>query len=119
MSPPLKTNPAYAHLAYQKAITTRVITFLRRNFIGDELTDPREILVCEDVFQQDQKVPQEEVMHFIQRLVEKNAQLDVELKRFQLVAPTQQQGRHEQRATKGPGKPNQKGNQGNGQTRRH
>lgn len=118
MAPPLRTNPAYAHLAYQKAINTRVITFLRRTFIGDELTDPREILVCEEVFQQDQKVPQEEVMHFIQRLVEKNAQLDVELRRFQLISPTQQ-GRHEQRAEKGSGKPNQKGNQGNGQNRRH
>lgn len=118
MAPPSRTNPAYAHLAYQKAITTRVITFLRRTFIGDELTDPRETLVCEEVFQQDQKVPQEEVMHFIQSLTEKSSELDLELRQFQLVSPIQQK-RHEQKRPQGSGKHQQKGNQGHGQGRKH
>lgn len=119
MSGPLRTNPAYAHLAYQKAINTRLITFLRRTYIGDELTSPREILVCEEVFQQDQKVPQEEVMHRIQELTQKNADLDLELRKFQLVSPIQQRNQHEQKRPKGSGKQQSKGGQGGGQTRGH
>jgi len=118
MAAPIRTNPVYAHLAYQKTINTRLITFLRRTFIGDEITDPREVLVCGEVFQQDQRVPQEEVMYAIQELTQKNANLDLELKKFQLVAPIQRT-QHEQKRAKGNGKRPEKGSQGGGQTRGH
>lgn len=118
MPRPLRTNPAYAHLAYQKALANRVIGFLRRTYVGDELTDPREILVCEDVFQQDQQVPQEEVVHFIEKLTEQVASLEMELRRFQLVSPTRQ-GHHESKREKGPKKHQQEGNPKDGQGRRH
>lgn len=112
MTKPLRTNPAYAHLAYRKTIVTREIVFLRRTYLGDELTSPREVLVCEEVFPQDQQVPQEEIQHRIETLTEEAAQLDVELRKFQLVAPTTQ-GRHEQSRSKEAGFQHTKGRQRN------
>lgn len=117
MAPPLRTNSAYAHLAYQKSIIRREIIFLRRTFVGDELSDPREVLICEEVFQQDQKVPQEAVQHRIEELTEEAARLDLELHKFQLVVPSPQ-GHHESKSQKGSGKSNQKGGQGSSQGRR-
>lgn len=112
MSKPLRTNPAYAHLAYRKTIVNREIVFLRRTYLGDELTSPREVLVCEEVFPQDQQVPQEEVQHRIETLTEEAAKLDVELRKFQLVAPTTQ-GRNEQSRSKEAGFQHSKGRQRN------
>lgn len=89
--------------------------------MGDELTDPREVLICEEVFQQDQKVPQEEVQHHIESLTEESAQLDTELRKFELVSRTQQgQNDGKQKKQKDPRKQNQKGGQGDFQGgRRH
>jgi hypothetical protein len=119
MSKPLRTNPAYAHLAYQKSLINKTILYLRRTFLGDEISDPREILVCEEVFQQDQQVPQEAVQHYIEKLTEEAAGLDVELRRFQLVAPINSPpGRNEQKNQKGPRKQHPKGGAQHGQGRR-
>jgi len=99
MSKPLRTNPVYAHLAYRKAILTRAAVFIRRTYLGDELTDPKEVLVCEDVFPQDAQIPQEEFQHYLEHLNEEIADVSRQLSRFQLVAPLTQ-GNHEQKRTK-------------------
>lgn len=109
MSPPLRINPAYAHLAYQKSVINREIVFLRRTYLGDELTDPRERLVCEEVFPQDSLVPQESIQHRIEKLTEEVAELDIELRRFELAPRSSGQGQHEQKKQKNAGKPQQKG----------
>jgi arylsulfatase A-like enzyme len=110
MSKPLRTNPAFAHLAYEKAITTRIKVFLRRTYLGDEQSKPRETLVCEEVFPIDAHIPQESIQHYIEQLSEKEADLDRQLKRFELVAP-HTQGRHEtqSKVQKGPTGQDQKG----------
>jgi hypothetical protein len=59
---PLKTNPAYAHLAYRKAITKRLAVYLHRSFLGDELGEPLEIIVSDEVFPVDQLVAVGEVV---------------------------------------------------------
>lgn len=117
MSKPLRTNPAYAHLAYKKAILRRTIVFLRRTFVGDELTDPRETLVCEEVFPVDSNVPQEEIQHYIENLTDEEAEIQRQLSKFQLVAPIE--GRHEQKSSKNSRQPHPKGGAGNGKGGRH
>lgn len=81
---PLKTNPAYAHLAYRKAITRRLSVYLHRSFLGDELGDPQEIIMSDEVFPIDQQVPVEEVQRYIEGLNEQVAELDLELGKFSL-----------------------------------
>lgn len=117
MSKPLRTNPAYAHLAYRKAILNRTITFIRRTYLGDELTDPKEVLICEEVFPQDAQIPQEAFQHYLEELNEEAAAINVELSKFQLIAPISQ-GRHEQKKKKGPGQQHPQGGQSHGQSRR-
>jgi hypothetical protein len=113
MASPLRTNPAYAHLAYQKSIKNREIVFLRRTYLGDEVTDPREVLVCEEVFPQDSKVPQEAIQHRIEELTEEVAALEIELRRFELV-PRNGQGHNEQKRQKDSGKPHSKSHSSHG-----
>ena len=81
---PLKTNPAYAHLAYRKAITKSLAIHLHRTFLGDELGEPQGVIISEDVFSVDQQVPVEEVQRFIEELNDNVAKLDVELAKFSL-----------------------------------
>lgn len=81
---PLKTNPAYAHLAYRKAITKSLAIHLHRTFLGDELGEPQGVIISEDVFSVDQQVPVEEVQRFIEELNDNVAKLDVELSKFSL-----------------------------------
>lgn len=113
MSNPLRTNPAFAHLAYEKTIIARTKVFLRRAFLGDELSSPKEILICEEVFPIDSHIPQEAIQHYIEKLTDEEAELDRQLRQFELVAPTSQ-GRHEQKNKKSSKQHHQKGGQGNG-----
>jgi hypothetical protein len=110
MSSPLRTNPALAHLAYKKAIVNRTIAFLRRQYIGDETSDPRETLICEEVYPVDSHVPPEAIQHYLEGLAEEVAQLDLEIRKFDFTTPTQKN--HEQKRSKGAGQQGQKGGQG-------
>ncbi len=114
MTRPLRTNPAFAHLAYEKTITTRLKVFLRRTYLGDELTNPTETLICEEVFPVDSHIPQEAIQHYIEKLTEEEAELERQIARFELVAPPTQ-GNHEQKSKKGSKHRQQKGGQGYGQ----
>lgn len=112
MAKPLRTNPAFAHLAYRKTVIARTVVFLRRTYLGDAMTGPKETLICEEVFPVDSHVPQEAVQHYIESLVEEEADIERQLSRFELVAPITQ-GHHEQKKQKGSRQQNQKGGQGN------
>ena len=84
MATPLRTNPAYAALAYRKTIIGFTKTQLRRKFLGDEVSGPRETLVCEEVFPVDSKIPPESVQEYIESLSREEADLDVQLRKFEL-----------------------------------
>jgi hypothetical protein len=82
MNRPIKTNPAYASLAYRKAIVQFVSSAIRTRLIG--LTgDPPEKLMCEDVFPVDAEVPAEELVDFVRQLAEEEAKLDLEMGKFE------------------------------------
>lgn len=120
MPRPLRTNPAFAHLAYRKTIITRTLTFLRRTYLGDEISEPKETLICEEVFPTDSHVPQEEIQHYMESLTDEAAQIEVELSRFRLVQPIEQghNGQRQQKHKKGSGQHQQKGSPSNGKVSR-
>jgi hypothetical protein len=109
MQKPLRTNPAYAHLAYRKTIVAHTKVLLRRKFLGDEVSGPRETLVCEEVFPVDARIPPEAIQEYIEGLSREEAELDVELRRFELTTREP----NEQKRPQGTGVQNSKGRQRN------
>lgn len=109
MNKPLRTNPAYAALAYEKTITRFLAVSLRRKFLGDELTGPKETLICEEVFPVDAKIPPEAIQQYIEQLNDREAQLDVQLRKFEL---TTRESNAQSKDQKRAGRQEQKGGQG-------
>jgi hypothetical protein len=110
---PLRTNPSFAYLAYRKTIINRTIVFLRRQYLPDEQSQPREVLVCEEVFPVDSHTPPEEVQNYIEHLTEEVAELDRQIRGFEFVSP--KQGQHEQKKQKGQGQQHSKSGSGHRQ----
>jgi hypothetical protein len=81
----MKTNPAYAHLAYRKAILTETIALLRRKYTPDHTDDVPKRLLCEEVMHCDAEVPQEEINEFLGELEAGRAEIDLEMKKFEFV----------------------------------
>lgn len=82
MTRTIKTNPAYAALAYEKTIVHDVIIYLKRNYIGID-GDPKNTLICEDVMQVDSVVPPEEVARYVEGLIDHEAHIELELGKFE------------------------------------
>lgn len=92
MSTPTRTNPAYAHLAYQVAIAERLIEDILEKYIGNEVATPIVEIECTQLVRDDAIVPQDEILHFVDRLKNHKAQLDRELTRFEFVRRPDEQG---------------------------
>lgn len=82
MTRTIKTDEAYAAIAYRKTIIHDLITYLHRQYVGVD-SDPKCKLICEDVFQIDSIVPVEEVIRVIEDLTEEDARLKLELDKFE------------------------------------
>lgn len=79
---PLKTNPAYAALAYRRTIVKELITLLRRDFVGLD-TDPGKRMICEEVMSADSEVPVEEIADYVDELEQVHHELTLELRKFE------------------------------------
>lgn len=92
MSTPTRTNPAYAHLAYQSAVVAQLIEDILEKYIGNEVATPIVEIECTQLVRDDAIVPQDEILHFVDRLKTHKAQLDRELNRFEFVRRHDEQG---------------------------
>lgn len=79
------TNPAYAYLAYRRAIMLATINHLRETYTTINGTDPKGTIVCEEVFQADAEVPNDEILQFIEELQEREAHLKLEMNKFEFI----------------------------------
>jgi hypothetical protein len=104
MSKPTKTNPAYASLAYRKAILQWVSSSIRNRLLG-VTGDPPEALLCDDVFPVDAEVPADELVEYIGELNEEEARLGLEMNKFEFTrrsdAKPEQSQRQQQKKPKG------------------
>jgi hypothetical protein len=80
-----RTNPAYAELAYRKAIVGEVIQLLRTGYTSAYGDEPEKEIISEDTFREDSAVPEMVVVDFIQGLERQEADLELELNRFEFV----------------------------------
>jgi len=93
-----RTNPAYAYLAYRKAILDYTISHLSGDVIGADGLEPTVHIISEDVFREDEKVPPEDVYSFVEELEEMRAHLVVEMGRFEFVRKEEEDVKGKQRA---------------------
>lgn len=80
-----RTNPAYAHLAYRKAVLGRVVQFLSDEFLARTSDEPKDVVLCEDVFRDDSEVPMGNIEEYIEELQQEEESLRLELSRFEFV----------------------------------
>lgn len=92
MSTPTRTNPAYAHLAYQSSVAEQIIEDILENYVGNETSTPTREIECTLLVREDAVVPEDEILHFVDRLKTHKAQIDRELTRFELVRREDEQG---------------------------
>jgi hypothetical protein len=90
MTTPIRTNPAYAYLAYRKAILKHTINYLLSDVVGANGYAPKTTLVCDDVFREDSDVPPEEVLTFVEQLQQEEADLQLEMNKFDFRKPDAQ-----------------------------
>lgn len=112
MTRTIKTNEAYAAIAYRRTILRDVITHLRRQYIGVD-GEPKAQLICEEVFQVDSIVPQEEVNRVVEELVDQDAELQLELSKFEFTRKDERKQGQEPATTKARRKAKKKGQQAN------
>jgi len=82
---PTKTNPAYAYLAYQLAITEHTIAWLLDNHYGTDAQEAPDRISCEYLPREDSDVPADEVLHFVEELKDRKTQLEGEMRQFTFV----------------------------------
>lgn len=78
------TNPAYAHLAYKRALLEHVTNYLLEEYVGTDDTPPH-LVDCPYIAQSERTVPRDEVVHFIDQLRISTARVEDEMNRFDFV----------------------------------
>jgi hypothetical protein len=96
----VKTNPAYAALAYRRTIIHNTIIYLKREFVGLD-SDPQRKMICEDVLHADSEVPAEEVLQFVEELEREHHAITLELGKFEFTRKNDDDPKFRQAQAKG------------------
>lgn len=86
MSLPTRTNPVYAQLARRRAILVHVTSLLSSDYtsaMGD--AQPEKVIHAEDVFPEDNPVPEEDIQGYISELELEGEKLRLEMLKFNFV----------------------------------
>jgi hypothetical protein len=79
----METNPAYKHLAYRGAILRYMANLILQKYVGADGSTPSEIITCEHVFFHEREVPPEEIMRFVEELQAQEAEVRLEMNKFE------------------------------------
>ncbi len=79
----MSTNPAYKELAYRRSILRFMINFMMTDVVGASGAAPKRTIICEDVFDCDKEIGQDTILDFVEELQEIEADLKVELGKFE------------------------------------
>lgn len=94
-----KTNPAYAYLAYRKAVLDHLVFLLHRDYVGLDGLDPKNSILSEDVFNCDAQVPIDEILQFVEEMQKESMQIQFELSRFEFRRKDENEQQPQQKAT--------------------
>jgi len=81
-----RTNPAYAFIAYRRAILKHVSALLTRDYCSLPNEEPAKHIYSDEVFTCDREVPSEDIGLFIEDLEREDAKLLLELNKFEFRA---------------------------------
>lgn len=84
----VRTNPAYAALAYRRTIIHNTIILLKREFVGLD-TEPNKKMICEEVLAVDSEIPVEEIAQYVEELEREHHELTLELGKFEFTKKSQ------------------------------
>jgi hypothetical protein len=107
----VRTNPAYAALAYRRTIIHNMIILLKREFVGLD-AEPNRKMICEDVLHADSEVPAEEIIQYVEELEQEQHELTLELNKFEFTRKGGDDAKFQQAKARGSNGRNQKGGQG-------
>jgi hypothetical protein len=79
------SNPAFATLAYQHSIIQHLISDMLEEYYGSDTQEPRKHIICEHLPREDEVVPTDEILFFVEELKDKRTQLEAEMRRFEFV----------------------------------
>lgn len=96
----VRTNPAYAALAYRRTIVHNTLIFLKREFIGLD-AEPQRKMICEEVLHADSEVPVEEIVQFVEELERQHHELTLELNKFEFTKKSTNEPKFQQTHKKG------------------
>ncbi len=89
----MRTNPAYAALAYRKAILGEVIARLTVDYTAAMGNNPSRVIVCEEVLREDSDVPPGEIGSYLEELQQQEESLRLELLKFDFVRRDEQKAK--------------------------
>lgn len=113
----MRTNPAYLHLARRKTILRHMVNYMMGDLVGANGDEPKETLICEEVFQVDAVVPTDDILGFVEEMQEKEAVVQLEMNKFQFTRDTDEQhDATEPEEPQSPGGSKQKGGKGGGKS---
>lgn len=78
-----RTNPAYAFLAYRRAIIQHVTNLLVRDYTAPMNSEPNKQIYSDDVMRGDEEVPMAEIVRYVEELQQEDADLVLEMNKFE------------------------------------
>jgi hypothetical protein len=84
------TNPAYAALAYRRAVLGEVVSLLSREYTEQNGVPAKGVIYAEEISRSDSEVPQEEIGRFMEELQQEEESLRLELAKFDFVRRDEQ-----------------------------
>jgi len=77
-----RTNPAYAALAYRKAVVRALVNHLREDYMALSSTAPNKELYSDDVYKIDSLVPPEAIQGIVEELEQEEQCVKLEMAKF-------------------------------------
>ena len=96
-----RTNPAYAYLAYRRAIINHVTHLLMTDYVAPTDGEPNEYILSDDVFKTDSQVPISEIKQYLEELQVEDAALQLEMNKFEFRAAEPPKSAAAQESAKG------------------
>ena len=96
-----RTNPAYAYLAYRRAIINHVTHLLMTDYVAPTDGEPNEYILSDDVFKTDSQVPISEIKQYLEELQVEDAMLQLEMNKFEFRAAEPPKSAAAQESAKG------------------
>jgi hypothetical protein len=114
----MRTNPVYAHIAYRRTLLVALRDDLLDAYSVQGSPEPRKVLMCDRVFQEDARVPESSINDMVLELNEEIAAQEAQLSKFEFAQTGERNGLFKSKVTQGQQVSRTSQQQGRGQANR-